>query len=94
MNDIRASDGAHIAPVITESIPHAPEIVEPAATTVANDNEESTTQTMDKVALDLYAHLVNENSNVDASTGSIIQYDASTPETLVRNPFTKIAINK
>lgn len=92
MNDIRASDIAHIAPVITESIPHVPEIVEP--TTIANDNEETTTQTMDKVALDLYAHLVNENSNMDSSTGSIIQYDASTPDTLVRNPFTNITTNK
>lgn len=38
------------------------------ATTAAVEADETTTQVMDKVALDLYAHLANENSNVDATT--------------------------
>lgn len=38
------------------------------STTAASETEEPTTQVMDKVALDLYAHLANENSNVDATT--------------------------
>lgn len=37
-------------------------------TTVVNDVIETTTQVMDKVALDLYAHLAHENSNNDATT--------------------------
>lgn len=37
-------------------------------TTATSEAEETTTQVMDKVALDLYAHLANENSNVDATT--------------------------
>lgn len=37
-------------------------------TTAANDWPEFTTQIMDRVALDLYAHLVNENSIADATT--------------------------
>lgn len=38
------------------------------STTAAIDADETTTQVMDKVALDLYAHLANENSNVDSTT--------------------------
>lgn len=38
------------------------------STTAATEAEETTTQVMDKVALDLYAHLANENSNVDSTT--------------------------
>lgn len=38
------------------------------STTAGNDADETTTQVMDKVALDLYAHLANENSNVDSTT--------------------------
>lgn len=67
----------------TESIPQIPDIND--ATTLSNDNDESTTQIMDKVALDLYAHLVNENSNIDASTGSIQFDEFSTSDNLV-NP--------
>lgn len=39
-----------------------------ASTTVADEWAELTTQIMDRVALDLYAHLVNENSLADATT--------------------------
>lgn len=51
-------------------------------TTVTNEIDEPTTQIMDKVALDLYAHLVNENSNID-STLSTVSDEVSTPEYLV-----------
>lgn len=58
-----------------------------AATNIAlastSDNEESTTQIMDKVALDLYAHLVNENSNIDSSTGAALYDESSTFDSLV-----------
>lgn len=37
-------------------------------TTLADEWSELTTQIMDRVALDLYAHLVNENSIADATT--------------------------
>lgn len=46
--------------------PTAPSNDEP--TTAANEWPELTTQIMDRVALDLYAHLVNENSIADATT--------------------------
>lgn len=83
-NDIRLGENVYTASVVTESIPYLPAISE--ATTVTNGNEESTTQTMDKVALDLYAHLVNENSNIDANLQPS-QLDFSTPEDLVRILF-------
>lgn len=56
-----------------------------AAVAVAStsDNEETTTQIMDKVALDLYAHLVNENSNIDSSTGAALYDESSTFDSLV-----------
>lgn len=81
-NDIRLGENAYTASVATESLPYLPAISE-ATTITSNDNEESTTQTMDKVALDLYAHLVNENSNIDANVQSS-QLDFSTPDYLVR----------
>lgn len=53
------------------------------ATTPANEWTEYTTQIMDRVALDLYAHLVNENSIADATTtpdslSEAVTTDAST----------------
>lgn len=51
-------------------------------TTITSEIEEPTTQIMDKVALDLYAHLANENSNID-STFSTVSDEFSTPEYLV-----------
>lgn len=83
INDFRPNENIYIAPVVTEPIAHVTDSSE--ATTIANDNEVLTTQAMDKVALDLYAHLVNENSN-DAVTRAN-QVDDSTLQTLVRNLF-------
>lgn len=54
-----------------------------AAVASTSDSEESTTQIMDKVALDLYAHLVNENSNIDSSTGAALYDESSTFDSLV-----------
>lgn len=57
-NDIKLNENPTSVPTVTES----------QSATSASDSEETTTQIMDKVALDLYAHLVNENSNIDLST--------------------------
>lgn len=83
INDLRPNENIYIAPMVTEPIAHVPDISE--ATTIASDNEVLTTQAMDKVALDLYAHLVNENSN-DAVTGPN-PFDVTTLQSLVRNIF-------
>ncbi|XP_031640835.1 uncharacterized serine-rich protein C215.13 [Contarinia nasturtii] len=67
-NDLKISENPTNTPSVTESVPQS--------ATSTSDSEETTTQVMDKVALDLYAHLVNENSNIDLST-SVTPFDES-----------------
>lgn len=79
--------------------PTAPSNDEP--TTAANEWPELTTQIMDRVALDLYAHLVNENSIADATTTpdnddgtdalAIVTTDASATTTIADDYTTYIA---
>lgn len=86
-NDITT---AATAPVLAAQSATAP--VHAAAST--NDNEETTTQIMDKVALDLYAHLVNENSNIDSSTGTALYDESSTFDSLVNQSTAALNMNQ
>lgn len=82
INDIKSNENAAISSSVTETVSTLnAEINEIATTTttVASDIEEPTTQIMDKVALDLYAHLVNENSNIDSTLSTVFE-ESSTPE--------------
>lgn len=81
-NDVKTNENPTIIPSVTELASQSAGSNE--VTTAASDSEESTTQIMDKVALDLYAHLVNENSNIDLSTGVTQSDETSTAsDTLV-----------
>lgn len=86
-NDITT---AATAPVLAAQSATAP--VHVAAST--SDNEETTTQIMDKVALDLYAHLVNENSNIDSSTGTALYDESSTFDSLVNQSTAALNMNQ
>lgn len=65
--DVKTNENLDIIPTVYASSVQSGETSE--ATTSITEVEEPTTQIMDKVALDLYAHLANENSNIDLSTG-------------------------
>lgn len=76
-NDVKTNENPTIIPSVTELVSQSAGSND--VTTAASDSsEESTTQIMDKVALDLYAHLVNENSNIDLSTGVTLFEESST----------------
>lgn len=91
VNDARLNENPTVIPSITELVSQNAAsaavvgIASSEVTTAASDSEESTTQIMDKVALDLYAHLVNENSNVDLSTETAFYEESSTTDSLVMN---------
>lgn len=80
INDIKSNENVAIDDTAAFSNAQNAQINE--VTTIPSEIEEPTTQIMDKVALDLYAHLVNENSNID-STLSTVSDEVSTPEYLV-----------
>lgn len=82
-NDVKKNENPTIIPSVTELVSQNAGLNE--VTTAASDSEESTTQIMDKVALDLYAHLVNENSNVDSSTGATLFEESSTASDILVN---------
>lgn len=92
VNDVKVNENLTIYPSVTELVSQnagaagAAAVVSTASsdvTTVTSDSEESTTQIMDKVALDLYAHSVNENSNIDLSTETAFYEESSTSDSLV-----------
>lgn len=82
-NDVKTNENPTIIPSVTELVSQSAGSND--VTTAASDSEESTTQIMDKVALDLYAHLVNENSNIDLSTGVTFSEESSTSDSLVKS---------
>lgn len=87
-NDAKTNENPTILPTVTEFVSQnagTNDVTTAAAVLSTSDSEESTTQIMDKVALDLYAHLVNENSNVDLSTGSTLYDEPSTSDSLVKS---------
>lgn len=98
-NDVKASEIPTIVPTVTDAVPqNLVSAVSAGAssevTTVATDSEESTTQIMDKVALDLYAYLVNENSNIDSSTENAFYEESSTLYSLVMSTVCSNSITK
>lgn len=84
INDIKTNENVAIVPSADDAaaLSNAQNAEINEVTTITSEIEEPTTQIMDKVALDLYAHLVNENSNID-STLSTVSDEVSTPEYLV-----------
>lgn len=74
--DVKANESVDTLPTVLSSAAQSAESSE--ATTSASEVEEPTTQIMDKVALDLYAYLAHENSNIDSSTGSSLDEESST----------------
>lgn len=87
INDIKSNENSAIVTSATEAAasPNVPNADLNEVTTVTSEIEEPTTQIMDKVALDLYAHLVNENSNIDSAL-STVSDEVSTSEYLVNYP--------
>lgn len=62
------SDASESSPVSSTTTTLTSTASNDESTTIAQELADLTTQIMDRVALDLYAHLVNENSIADATT--------------------------